>query len=566
MKDAIVLSFFFNARGGDLEKSTMGLYRSLLLQILKKAPELVSTLDHCGSLGSEAVRRHGWQQELLKETFELAVDRLQNRRLHCFIDALDECPEDDVRDMISFFEELGARERSSEVRICFSSRHYPEISIKSGLQLVLESEQDHTEDISLYINSQLKVGATQQAEEIKAEVLRKSSGIFLWVALVVPMLNKEHDRGRIRALKRRLDEIPSGLHDLFLDILTRDCNNLDELLLCIQCVLFANRPLSPVELHAALLMACEEGSEHFDHGQMASEVLRKFILDSSKGLAEITKSKNPTVQFIHESVRDFLLKDGGMEKLPIGGKNVDGQGHDALKRICMLHLKVWNAANPQKYKSRHFYRKPPNYTPLAHIDRDQVSTGLPFLEYAVQNVLCHANKAEREGVPQVEFLQDFPLDTWKPLFNSFEKFQVNHYNNRVSLLYILSEHGAESLVWIHPQRKSHFLARDSGRYQYPLLAALFAGKNAAARALVGFDPSRRSKSSGDPDGVRKMRKEGYHPSRSLVGYLAEYGDTQVLRKILMDEYHQRRIPKDPLAVLSNATSEDVVEILCEFGH
>lgn len=41
-----------------------------------------------------------------------------------------------------------------------------------------------------------------------------------------------------------------------------------------------------------------------------------FVVASSKGLAEVTKSRNkPTVQFIHESVRDFLIKDGGLCEL-----------------------------------------------------------------------------------------------------------------------------------------------------------------------------------------------------------------------------------------------------------
>jgi hypothetical protein len=35
IKDRRVISFFFNARGEDLEKSTIGAYQSLLLQLLE---------------------------------------------------------------------------------------------------------------------------------------------------------------------------------------------------------------------------------------------------------------------------------------------------------------------------------------------------------------------------------------------------------------------------------------------------------------------------------------------------------------------------------------------------
>lgn len=78
---------------------------------------------------------------------------------------------------------------------------------------------------------------------------------------MVPILNKEYDRGRVNDFKRRLDGIPPGLHDLFLDILARDGNSLAELVRCLQCVLFASRPPSPSEFYAALLTPDDEGAK-----------------------------------------------------------------------------------------------------------------------------------------------------------------------------------------------------------------------------------------------------------------------------------------------------------------
>ncbi|KAK3371504.1 hypothetical protein B0T24DRAFT_706512 [Lasiosphaeria ovina] len=206
MRGSLVLSFFFNARGEDLEKSTSGLYRALLLQLIEKAPETRTILDYYGPSGFSAIKENGWQNETLREAFAMALAKLGGRRVVCFIDALDECPEDDVRDMVSFFEELGDLEKEAEFRVCFSSRHYPEIGIRTGLQLSLELEQEHTADVSLYVDTHLKLGNDPCAEDIKAEILRKSSNIFLWVVLVIPILNKEFDRGRIKALKKKLIE------------------------------------------------------------------------------------------------------------------------------------------------------------------------------------------------------------------------------------------------------------------------------------------------------------------------------------------------------------------------
>ena len=50
MKDMIIISFFFNARGEELEKSTIGAYRSLLLQLVERLPALQCVFDLLGLL------------------------------------------------------------------------------------------------------------------------------------------------------------------------------------------------------------------------------------------------------------------------------------------------------------------------------------------------------------------------------------------------------------------------------------------------------------------------------------------------------------------------------------
>jgi len=89
MLNETIISFFFNARGEHLERSSLGLYRSLLLQILEELPDLQSLLN---SLRQNAASN--LSVELIKNLFRHAVKNLGKRRLTCFIDALDECEED----------------------------------------------------------------------------------------------------------------------------------------------------------------------------------------------------------------------------------------------------------------------------------------------------------------------------------------------------------------------------------------------------------------------------------------------------------------------------------------
>lgn len=132
----------------------------------------------------------------------------------CFIDALDECNERNIRNMLSFFEHLGelATSMGIQFRICFSSRHYPHIMITKGLDLALEWQEGHSQDIVSYVNSELRIGNSKLAKQIRTELQEKARGIFMWVVLVVAILNKEHDDGNIHELRQKLGEIPEDLH------------------------------------------------------------------------------------------------------------------------------------------------------------------------------------------------------------------------------------------------------------------------------------------------------------------------------------------------------------------
>ncbi|KAJ0267942.1 hypothetical protein COL940_013877 [Colletotrichum noveboracense] len=123
-------SFFFHARGDYLEKSITGMYRSILLQLLKLFPDRQSVLDDTDIIP--------WSQQdcpnlnVLKELLWGAVMALGQRSFTCFIDALDECDEQEVRDMVQYFEDLtkNTTDNSIQFRVCFSSRPYPYIGIR----------------------------------------------------------------------------------------------------------------------------------------------------------------------------------------------------------------------------------------------------------------------------------------------------------------------------------------------------------------------------------------------------------------------------------------------------
>jgi ankyrin repeat protein len=550
--DREVVSFFFNARGEHLERSTVGMYRSLLLQLIEKSPRLLRVFDSLSLSTAYISTEYNWSIEALETLLEHALKMLEKPTV-CYIDALDECDERQIREMIAFFERMGEFVASSEIQfqICLSSRHYPHITIEKGIDLVLEGQEGHSQDITNYIQDKLKIGKSKLAQQIYTELQQKASGIFMWVVLVVEILNKEHDRGRIHVLRRRLQEIPGDLHTLFRSILTRDSHHKKELLLCIQWVLFATKPLSPVELYYAILSGVEpDALSAWDQDELTQDTVERFVLDSSKGLTDITASKAQRVQFIHESVRDFLLKGSNLSDIwPELAGNFHGTSHEALKQCCLNFMNAEIQIIPSAKISRNGMAPRRAKEVEERIAKREATERLaqatlekcPFLPYSVNNVLYHADAAEGYGITQ-DHLRYFPLDRWVEYNNLLEKHEVRKYTKDVTLLYLLAERNLKSLIKVSP---SILGCLEVGHERYgPTIFASVAWKNVGVTQLF-VEALRRHCSPADStdqfsalqDDEQNICQEPrrtfkYQRKRNIILNAVELGNTLVFGSII----------------------------------
>ncbi|KAF5578282.1 ankyrin protein 3 [Fusarium pseudoanthophilum] len=473
----LTASFFFNARGEILEKTVSGMYRSLLLQLFRGFPDLECVLDDPELLSRNQIGCP--TLNALKDLLRAAVAKLGQRSFRCFIDALDECDEQQVMDLVEYFQELAEQctEDNIDLRICFSSRHYPYIDIKFGIRIILEEELGHGSDLESYIKSNLRIKDRALLAELQEKMLAKAAGVFLWVVLVVDIMNKENCRGRL-AVRRRLEQIPSGLSDLFKDLLKRDNNNMEELQLSVLWILLSQRPLKPDEYYHAIWSGLYlEGLADLDIPEVDTEdsedCFARCVISSSKGLAEITKVKQPRVQFIHESVRDFLVKDKGLHELwPELGPDWESVGHERLKLCCYAYFELFTVN--KKFEDSYFVLA----EPLAETEN------YPFLEYASQFVLYHSDSAA-STVNQLSFLDNFRTSAWKQIANQFEKFTVRKYRPTASLVYILADRGCSSLIRATLNYDTLIdIPSVKDRYVYPLIAAMAKGDKASILALL----------------------------------------------------------------------------------
>jgi hypothetical protein len=496
--NGVKISFFFNAKGTLLEKSMEGMYRSLLHQLLTQCAWLEEGLD------KRAFKQPTWPLELLEECFRDCVLRLGPEKLICHIDALDECEESDVRNMVAFFEDLGNLAVSAGVsmHICFASRHYPHISIAKCVHMVLDKLKGHQEDIRIYVVNNLKSLEPGIRSELAEKIRRRARDVFLWVVVVVGLLKRECDRGRTHNLRAQLDAIPDGLNHLFEDaMLQRGSRDNQHLLTILLWILFARQPLTPFQLYHGVLYAHSSTmSTSVVEDEPSHDQINRFILDTSKGLLEITtldRTNGVRVQFIHETVREYLF-NGGIARLESSScQDPTGIYHDMLKKICINYI-------------LHAERFLPKF-----VSSDQRRTRcalFPLLTYALSEVVAHAELAQVHGVSQNFFVEVFPLHIVLSIWDA-----VSYVGNEwkacartATKTYIFALYGAPNLLRLELERitarsesrsnpypvtdrsdPAH--ASDRGVWGHPLHAAISIHNYDCVKLLLdhGFDVNAR---------------------------------------------------------------------------
>jgi ankyrin repeat protein len=453
-----VAAYFFNARGDALEKSPLGMLRSVLYQLLEQTPQ---SCNRFIPLFLEKQRKHGkdwmWYSEELKG-FLLEMMHHQPRPILLFVDALDECDESEVRDVVSFLERLSLAAIGSETSlgICLSSRHYPTISMGKMLELVVEQRAEHDRDISIYVQDKLKM----RDETTESELLQKANGIFMWIILVTEMLNQAIDEGRITAMRKKLREVPGDLDEVFRILLEKDNPYKHETILILQWVLFAKRPLKPKELYFAVIAGTEpEGFEPWCLSKVTNQTVRRFITTSSRGLIEIRENDfSRTTQFIHESVNDFLLRNRRLQTLdPTLAPHIVGTSHNRLANCCLSHIEM------------------ELLDPSARIVSYELDQKYPFLRYASAHMLHHAEQAHTGRITQPALSQRLQhesdlFERFKSFHNSFERTSMT-YGKEVKLLYVVSLEKCRGLAQTILLEPSIDVNAQGGHYGNALQAA-----------------------------------------------------------------------------------------------
>ncbi|KAH7385982.1 hypothetical protein BKA66DRAFT_608294 [Pyrenochaeta sp. MPI-SDFR-AT-0127] len=281
--------------------------------------------------GTESI--HEWSRSRLQAIFrQLSVLDPTQTKFCFFVDGLDEY-NGDYDDLIGTLRSL----INPNVKLCISSRplNVFEQSFWYNPQYKIYMEDLNAKDIQQYVKDNLTTRsdfkALQmdifEAARISNEILSKSQGVFLWVALVVrSLIDGLRNRDIFSLLFKRLHDFPADLEDYFRNIF----DSLDPFYKTLSAHMFKVALASHSPLHLLVywfLDALEDDSamaltmsiKALTQQEITSHIeeVKVRINGRCKGLLEVNKHSigaNPAVDFLHRSVTDWL-KTAEMEKM-----------------------------------------------------------------------------------------------------------------------------------------------------------------------------------------------------------------------------------------------------------
>ena len=378
----IICSFYFNGRGGPMEKSLEGMLRTILHQNVSQNPTTYRYLSrfHDDMKKAQDSRNHkvDWTGETLTKMFDIMMRSCTLPQL-IFIDAVDEGEGFKVADTFSLLEKytsLQPGEHHAAASIFLSSR--PDNFVNHRKEwTTIDLANFNSEDIKTYTINRLDsmaracAGARYEslATELVSEILRKAEGVFLWVRLVVDeiteAMERYEDTDYIRSL---LFTTPTNLWDRFGGILLRvEDRHRPNMKRLLQIVLAAQRPLSVEELIHAFRFSSPNPPRTLQEvwdvetAEQIREDMKRRLLLYCGGLVEVIKTSRlfvirtsfdpgrkieyeltTQVQFIHQSVKDYLNSKRIPEELfdIVGSSPLKDKGHELLARASLQYLQL----------------------------------------------------------------------------------------------------------------------------------------------------------------------------------------------------------------------------------
>lgn len=352
----LTASFYFWSAGNQMQKSQVGLLRTLLLQCLDAMPHLAPRV--CPRrwilfriFGLEVYQfLPKWTWAELMESFSILQSLVgESFNLALFIDGLDEF--DGAHETLIDFVKLFDMRKG--VKICVSSRPENLFLDAFAASPSLRIETLTENDIQAFANGQL--GQTQALKDLSQlhpeeakllvnSVTAKAQGVFLWVSVVVLALREGLTEGdKLSDLQAILEGLPSDLDGLYTSIWGRikpkHIKQSSQFFQIHRCALDS---LDVVTMWLADdEKALDRDMNTTTDREPMIEMMKRRLNSRTRGLLEVTSSGD--VDYLHRSVREWA--DSTWDN--IAGQDAGFDPHMSLLRALTIRVSendTWRAA------------------------------------------------------------------------------------------------------------------------------------------------------------------------------------------------------------------------------
>lgn len=365
---------FFWAAGTTLQKSALGLLRTLLHQILSMTDRDVFSVFpvHSAMASWTTGQQIEFEEAELIHAIDLSTQSIVSAKLLMIIDGLDEFS-GSYEQRQSMCDLLHRISEYRNVKICVSSRPWNVYLDAFRRNPSLKLEDLTRNDIRQFVEAKLSTThlATtrslrhfEQFKQLVTQVVDKAQGVFLWVRLVLEtLLTGIRDGDSIDRLNKTLDRIPSDLDEYFRQIMSAvDPTDREEASHFFEIALSGTRmTMFYYLLHEPCIPARLDAHRDLSDGLSATSIAveirdcqdraKRRINARCMGLLEVVSFSNPypmeNVEFIHRTARDFLTMDDvrsilqSWQNKPFHVEEAIVHVHTLLLRSCVISVGAW---------------------------------------------------------------------------------------------------------------------------------------------------------------------------------------------------------------------------------
>lgn len=385
---AVIATHFFWSQGNELQRSRIGLLRSILYQLLSACPALIGFFENEHHVG-----HHEWTESRLVDVLStIASQNTLPLKFCLFVDGMDES----MGNPTELLDLLCAITSNKTLKCVISSRPWAVFHKRLSPYPHIRLQELTKIDIRRFVSGKIKAASypvplsKKEIWRITHSLVDKAEGVFLWVTLATASIldgivnGDDHDE-----LQSRINELPDKLKELYGAIITRiekryrtqamqiftllllkySSEELKPSVLFMSCVDLGQKKAPQITSSNKVISldsSLKECNRTFLHLQQRCGGLLNFRLEKDSWEHGIEHSTKPLkhqldsleeaeslhVEFLHRTVFDFFHEYP--EPLEISPTESSYQWDPLVSRaeacIRMLEINIQRVQGPSKWK------------------------------------------------------------------------------------------------------------------------------------------------------------------------------------------------------------------------